>query len=172
MRQTTLAVAAILMFAPAVTSLPARGADAPKPEAKPSPKEPVKLAEPKPEAPPKPIPTAPMDESQEGFVPLFNGKDLTGWVQRGGKAKFRVEDNSIIGTIVPNSSNTFLCTTKEYADFVLELEFKVDPRMNSGVQIRSHVFDEEKKYQWNGKEIKVAAGRVHGYQVEIDPSNR
>ncbi len=168
MRETTFAVAVLLMLAPAFALPPARAADAPKPEAK----EPTKAEEPKPEAPPKPIPTTPMDESQEGFIPLFNGKDLTGWVQRGGKAKYRVEDDAIVGTTVPNTTNTFLCTTKDYGDFILELEFKVNPKMNSGVQIRSHVFDEEKKYEWNGKEIKVAAGRVHGYQVEIDPSSR
>src|SRR5947209_2603348 len=34
----------------------------------------------------------------EGFVPLFNGKNLDGWVQRGGKAKYRAEGGEIVGT--------------------------------------------------------------------------
>jgi hypothetical protein len=108
-----------------------------------------------------------------GWVSLFNGKNLDGWVQRGGKAKYRVEDNQIVGSSVPNTSNSFLCTTRDYANFILELEFKVDPPpMNSGVQIRSHCFDEPRTIDANGKTIKVPAGRVHGYQVEIDPSPR
>ena len=91
---------------------------------------------------------------------LFDGKTLDGWVQLGGKAKYSVEDGMIVGTTVLNTPNSFLCTEKHYSDFILEYEFKVDPRLNSGVQIRSNSFAEYKN------------GRVHGYQVEIDPSER
>jgi hypothetical protein len=109
---------------------------------------------------------------EENWKPLFDGKSLSGWTQRGGKAKYRAEDGQIIGTSVPNTSNSFLCTEREYGDFALELEFKVDPKLNSGVQIRSHAFDEPKQIEHGGRTIKIAAGRVHGYQVEIDPSDR
>jgi hypothetical protein len=105
----------------------------------------------------------------DGWVSLFNGKNLDGWVRRGGKAEYRAEDGQIIGKTVPNTSNTFLCTTKDYSDFILELEFKVDADLNSGVQIRSQCFDQPKTVELNGKTIKIPAGRVHGYQVEIDP---
>src|SRR5215472_11334914 len=77
------------------------------------------------------------DEPEGPWINLFNGKNLKGWVQRGGKAKYRVENNQIVGSSVPNTKNSFLCTEKDYADFVLELEFKVHPELNSGVQIRS-----------------------------------
>jgi hypothetical protein len=70
---------------------------------------------------------------------------------------------------VLNTPNTFLCTEKSYRDFVLEYDFKVDPRLNSGVQIRSACFDQPTQVEWKGKTITVPAGRVHGYQVEIDP---
>jgi len=108
---------------------------------------------------------------------LFNGKDFTGWEQHGGKALYSVENGEVVGTTVPGTPNSFMCTKKHYADFILELEFKVDPSMNSGVQIRSNVFDEPKTYQYKnteGETVKkeVPAGRVHGYQVEIDPSDR
>ena len=43
--------------------------------------------------------------------PLFDGKSLDGWVQKGGAAKYRAEDGQIVGTSVPNTSNSFLCTT-------------------------------------------------------------
>src|SRR5258708_32301819 len=104
--------------------------------------------------------------------PLFDGKTLAGWKQRGGMAKYRVIDGEIVGTSVPNTSNSFLCTEQDYGDFVLEIEFKVDPKLNSGIQIRSHCFDVEKELEHNGKVLKIPAGRVHGYQVEIDPSER
>ena len=94
------------------------------------------------------------------FVPLFDGKTLDGWKQRGGDAEYGVEDGAIVGSSVPNTPNSFLCTKKTYGDFILELEFKVDPTLNSGVQIRSNSLPDERK------------GRVRGYQVEIDPSSR
>ncbi len=92
--------------------------------------------------------------------PIFDGKTLTGWVQRGGKASYTVEDGCIVGATRPNQANSFLCTEAEYGDFVLELDFQVDPALNSGVQIRS-----ESKADYK-------SGVVHGYQVEIDPAAR
>ncbi len=110
--------------------------------------------------------------AENQFKPLFDGHSLDGWKQRGGAAKYRAEAGEIIGTSVPNTGNSFLCTERDYGDFVLELEFKVDPRLNSGVQIRSQCFDEPKQIESEGKQIKIPAGRVHGYQVEIDPLER
>jgi hypothetical protein len=108
------------------------------------------------------------DKTADGFVPLFDGKTLNGWTQRGGKAKYAVEDGMIVGSTVPNTKNSFLCTEKDYADFILEMDFKVDPALNSGVQIRSECFDMPTTVKWGEKEIKIEAGRVHGYQYEID----
>jgi hypothetical protein len=117
-----------------------------------------------------PAPARSDDKPGEGWKDLFNGKDLTGWVQRGGKAKYRAEDGQIVGTSVPNTPNSFLCTEKDYGDFVLELEFKVDPRLNSGVQVRSQFVPEGETVKSAGKTIKGGkGGRVFGYQVEIDP---
>ena len=108
----------------------------------------------------------------DDLQPLFDGKTLDGWKQHGGKAKYRVENGEIVGSSVPNTPNSFLCTEKEYGDFILELEFKVDPTLNSGVQIRSQVFEKETEIDVEGKKKKIPADRVHGYQVEIDPSDR
>ena len=73
------------------------------------------------------------------WTSLFNGSSLDGWIQRGGKANYSVEDGCIVGTTVPKTPNSFLCTEKDYGDFILEYEFKIDPRLNSGVQIRSQL---------------------------------
>ena len=95
--------------------------------------------------------------ANEKWTSLFNGESLDGWIQRGGKAKYSVEDGCIVGRTVPKTPNSFLCTEKQYGDFILEYEFKVDPRLNSGVQIRSQTKE---------------SGRVFGYQVEIDPDTK
>ena len=108
--------------------------------------------------------------ADEGWSDLFNGHDLSGWVSRGGQAKYGVEEGAIVGTTVLNVGNSFLCTEKTYGDFIFECDFKVDPRLNSGVQIRSECFDVPKEMSWQGKQFKIPAGRVHGYQVEIDPN--
>ena len=107
--------------------------------------------------------------ADDGWANLFNGKNLDGWVQRGGKATYAIEDGSIVGTSTLGTPNTFLCTGRDYADFILEYEFKVDPQLNSGVQIRSHSLPAASEILWEGKKISIPADRVHGYQIEIDP---
>ncbi|HVK97803.1 MAG TPA: DUF1080 domain-containing protein, partial [Flavisolibacter sp.] len=91
---------------------------------------------------------------------LFNGKDLTGWKQLNGKAKYVVQNGEIVGSTVTGEPNSFLATEKDYGDFILEFEFKVDSGFNAGVQFRS---ESKPDYQ---------KGRVHGYQYEIDPTKR
>lgn len=91
---------------------------------------------------------------------LFNGKDLTGWKQLNGKARYEVSNGEIIGTTVTGEPNSFLATEKDYGDFFLELELLVDTSMNSGIQFRSL------------STADFNNGRVHGYQMEIDPSKR
>ena len=107
-----------------------------------------------------------------GWKPLFNGKNLDGWTQKGGVAKYRFENGEMIGAAQPNTPNTFLCTTRDYTNFILEVEFKVAEGLNSGVQIRSHAYPTNTQIEWNGKTVKVPANRVHGYQVEIDTTAR
>ena len=95
---------------------------------------------------------------KDGWKSLFNGKNLRGWEKLNGSAEFRVENGELVGVSTMNTPNTFLATKRQYSDFILELEYKVEEGVNSGVQIRSHSNPE---YQ---------NGRVHGYQCEIDPA--
>lgn len=101
-----------------------------------------------------------MESDETQWQPLFDGETLDGWVQRGGEAEYAVENGCIVGRTVLDTPNSFLCTGKDYTNFILQVDFKVDERLNSGVQIRS-----ESKPDYKN-------GRVHGYQVEIDPSGR
>jgi len=101
--------------------------------------------------------------AQSSWTNLFDGKTLNGWKQATGKATYAVKNGEIIGTTVANSPNSFLVTEKEYGDFIMEIDIKVEGKeTNSGVQICSH-FDP------NGNN---GAGKVYGRQVEVDPSDR
>lgn len=100
---------------------------------------------------------APKDDTP--WIDLFDGT-LNGWTQKGGEANYTIKEDMIVGSTVHNTPNSFLTTEKMYDDFILELEYKVDSTMNSGIQVRSNSFP----YYQNG--------RVHGYQIEIDPSDR
>jgi hypothetical protein len=109
--------------------------------------------------------------SAADWIRLFNGKNLDGWSVHSGTATYAVEDGAIVGTAVLGSPNTFLCTNREYGDFLLEFEVKVDTELNSGVQIRSQIAPEEMvlRFEHQGKvvERKIPKDRVYGYQVEI-----
>ena len=116
--------------------------------------------------------TLPARAADDGFLRLFDGKTLDGWEQHSGTAEYRVEDGAVVGKTVAGTGNSFLCTKKNYGDFILEFEFKVAKDMNSGVQFRSERYAEEKTVEINGKPKKFPADRVFGYQFEIDPSPR
>ncbi len=99
-------------------------------------------------------------QQQAPWQSLFDGETLNGWEQIGGVAEYSVEDGAIKGTTVANTPNSFLRTENTYTDFILEYEVKLSAETNSGVQIRSNSIPEFEN------------GRTHGYQVEIDPSER
>jgi len=97
------------------------------------------------------------------WINLFDGKTLSGWKKGAGNAEYRVEGGIIVGTTVMPSPNSFLVTEKEFDNFILELDAKIDDTTsNSGIQIRSHIDPSAN----NGQ------GKVYGYQYELDPSSR
>ena len=98
-------------------------------------------------------------EDKEPWIELI-GDNLDNWEQLNGSADYKLVNGTIEGLSVLNSPNSFLCTKELYSDFILEFDVLVDPVMNSGVQIRSHSLPEYDN------------GRVHGYQVELDPTDR
>jgi hypothetical protein len=85
---------------------------------------------------------------------LFDGKSLSGWQRNNGSANYVASEGMIVGTTSEGSPNSFLSTEKEYDDFEMEFDVKVDPELNSGVQIRSQTKD-------------GPTGRGNGPQVEI-----
>lgn len=103
-------------------------------------------------------------DAEADWIDLFDGSTLNGWVHLNGAHTITVEDGAIIGRTVETSAsmNSFLCTTREFSDFELELETMIDPVTNSGIQIRSST-----KPVTTGRQNDMRAGRVNGPQVEI-----
>ncbi|MGY6648776.1 3-keto-disaccharide hydrolase [Wenyingzhuangia sp. IMCC45574] len=106
------------------------------------------------------VTTSCQEKKTSSWENLIKENTLDGWSIKGGKSTYELKDGVIIGTTIKNEPNTFLTTNKHYSDFILELEYLVDDHTNSGIQIRTNSFPEYKN------------GRVHGYQIEIDPSER
>ena len=113
-----------------------------------------------------------------GWDDLFNGTDLEGWEVKGApESNFFVEDGILVAETKMGMPNTFLATTKNFANFELEVDFKVNKGMNTGVQIRSGVYEEPTSTPYLNGSFEEStrdwkAGTVNGYQIEIDPSDR
>ena len=108
------------------------------------------------------LPTQYENIDGEGWISLFDGYSLEGWVHMNGSHVYTVEDSAIIGRTSPNSLNSFLCSLQEFSDFEFECEVFVDEVTNQGVQFRSSVrpVTERDHDRWR-------AGRVWGPQLEI-----
>jgi hypothetical protein len=106
--------------------------------------EPIKVRlEPIPVAPARPVAAAKPDEqplgplpAAEGFVPLFNGKDLTGWKTHPSQpGNWRVENGVLIGA---GPSVSHLYTERgDYQDFHLRMEARINENGNTGVYFRA-----------------------------------
>jgi hypothetical protein len=75
---------------------------------------------------------------KDGFVSLFNGKDLTGWTPKGGTCEFFAKDGMIVGKCVPGSNSTYLSTENaDFTDFVFSCDMKWKVDCNTGVMFRA-----------------------------------
>jgi len=96
----------------------------------------------------------------EGFVELFNGKDLKDWEVRGGTCTFEVEDGEILGTCIKGSPSTYLCTKRaDFTDFVATAELKWIVDSNTGMMFRAKVKGDKKV-------------TVYGPQVEMEEEGK
>ncbi len=109
-------------------------------------------------------------QSSEGFVTLFDGKNLNGWEQAG-DANWRIED----GAAVADKGNGFLVSAKDYTNFSLRAEFWVGPDANSGIFV--HCTDPKNIGSKNAYEVNIwddrpekdyATGAVVGV-AKVDP---
>lgn len=99
------------------------------------------------------------DPAEPGFAALFNGKNLDGWKLVGGTGPgYIIEGDRIV---CPGNGGGNLFTEKEYANFVLRLEFKLSPGGNNGVGLRAP-FEGDAAYQ--GMEIQVLDDPAEQYK--------
>lgn len=115
--------------------------------------------------------------AQDQVINLFNGRDLSGWTVRTGKADFRVKDGCIVGKNTTSQQkgfiHTFLTTNAEFGDFILTFEYKADANVNSGVQFRSQFHNvETRAVTQTGRTVIRPPDRVYGYQFEIDSTGK
>lgn len=103
--------------------------------------------------------------SDDGWISLFDGETLDGWAHLNGMHTYSVEDGAIVGRTAERSAstNSFLVTLGQFADFELELDTMVDRVTNQGIQIRSRV----RPTAVGGRNHESFAGRVFGPQVEV-----
>lgn len=94
------------------------------------------------------------DLKDPGFVYLFDGKTLNGWNTKQGTMKFEVKDGAIVGTCSKGPS-TFLCTDKDYTNFIFTCESKWEVDGNSGVQVRSRTRNERKMNVVFGPQVEM-----------------
>ena len=116
-----------------------------------------------------PIVSMAADKPEEGFASLFDGKTLDGWHLMNG-AKFVAED----GVIKLNGGLGWLRSDKEYADFILRLEFRfMKPKQDGGVFLRSNTAGENwpsRKYEVqveNTVRMAKVFGAEHDLKVEL-----
>jgi hypothetical protein len=99
------------------------------------------------------------DKAPEGFTPLFNGKDLTGWKVNKEATKPKVWGAEKGVLYVQGSGGGWLMTEKEYSNFELRLEFKMPHKGNSGVALRSKM-DGNPSFE-SGMEIQLLDDEWH-----------
>jgi hypothetical protein len=110
------------------------------------------------------------DDTEEGFVSLFNGHDLSGWRygRRGdgenkSGAGYQVE-NGVLFCSKEDGGNLY--TQREYGDFAFRFEFKLEPNANNGVGIRAPL-DGDSAYV--GMEIQVLDDYGPHYKAKLQP---
>ena len=103
--------------------------------------------------------------AERGFVSLFDGKTLNGWVTVGKHGRGYVVENGIL--VCPADGGGNLFTEKEYADFVLRLEFRMEENGNNGVGIRAPL---EGDAAYVGMEIQLLDDNGPRYRGRLKPA--
>jgi hypothetical protein len=119
------------------------------------------------------------EEAAEGFVPIFDGKSLDGWVGLDGTTdSYYVKDGVLV---CKATGKVHIFTEKEYGNFILRLQIKLDPGGNNGIGIRTrrhrapHLFGMEIQvleddYYADGEPIKLKGYQHHGSIYGVVPA--
>lgn len=92
----------------------------------------------------------------DGFINLYNGKDLSGWKLVGGKCEFLPEKDHIRGVCVKKEPSTYLTTIKnDYKDFIFTVEMKWEVVGNSGVMFRAQEYEQKSGISLRGPQAEM-----------------
>ena len=124
----------------------------------------------------------PVPEDEEGFVPLFNGRDLTGW-EGNGISNYTAEAGCLACVANGRFGGGNLWTVRDYTNFVLRFDFKLPPEANNGLALRaplnSHasidgmeiqILDDRAPYYW--QELKLNPYQYHGSIYGVVPAKK
>ena len=104
---------------------------------------------------------------KQGFVRLYNGKDIDNWIPRGGHCKFEAQGQAIVGTCVPGSPSTYLSTKKDdYTDFVFSAELKWEVDGNTGIMFRADSKTEKDKKNRTKETVFGPQAEMEAYAKE------
>jgi len=93
--------------------------------------------------------------AEEGFMSLFNGKDLTGWkVGDAKQSQIKVQD----GMIVVGGPRAHIFTDSEFTDFHFKAEVMTTPGSNSGIYFHSKFQEEGFPDQGHESQVNVSHG--------------
>ncbi len=97
-------------------------------------------------------------KKEKGFIPLFNGKNLDGWV--GNKQSYKAENGMIVVDPKGGGNGGNLFTEKEYSSFIFRFEFQLEPGSNNGLGIHAPL---EGDAAYVGKEIQILDNTAEKY---------
>lgn len=103
------------------------------------------------------------DSDNSGFIPLFNGENLDGWV--GNKESYRAENGMIVVDPEGEGSGGNLYTSKEYSDFIFRFEFQLTPGANNGLGIHAPIAGD---VAYSGKELQILDNTASKY-ANLEP---
>jgi hypothetical protein len=106
--------------------------------------------------------------AEKGFKPLFDGKTLNGWTlfNKGNGSGYLVENGSIV---CPADGGGNLLTDKDYANFILRFEFRMEPGGNNGIGIRAPLAGD---IAYSGMEIQILDHDHERYRGKLKPTQR
>ena len=115
------------------------------------------------------LPTVASAQTKDGFVPLFNGKDLDGWEVResrpGDKDKWYAKD----GLLLAKPGSGWIGTKKMYGDFILKVEWRIFAGGNSGVFLRVPDVKSKMSPSYLGLEVQILDDNAPQYKDKLKP---
>lgn len=112
-----------------------------------------------------------------GWVDLFDGETFNGWRIIGGEPDMYINDGAIVNRAILGTPETTLATLKYYDDFILTYEVKSIGKLNSGMNFRGHIWEQDTNVVSTNGQLKTStnlrkAGEVWAYQAEVDTEER